>query len=104
MKLQWTTRTQQLLKQTLQNIPQRATSIDLLHSGHKLLVSNLHSRVTEDDILELFSDIGPIKRARFLDKGLAEVVYVKLEHAKEAIHKYDKNELDGKSFTKNTII
>jgi hypothetical protein len=31
-----------------------------------------------------------------LEKGLAEVVYVKLEHAKEAIHKYDRNELDGK--------
>ena len=41
--------------------------------------------------------MGPIKRARFLEKGLAEVVYVKLEHAKEAIYKYDKNELDGKS-------
>ena len=44
---------------------------------------------------ELFSDVGPIKRARFLEKGLAEVIYVKLEHAKEAIYKYDKNELDG---------
>lgn len=43
----------------------------------------------------MFSDIGPIKRARFLDKGIAEVVYVKLEHAREAIGKYDKNELDG---------
>jgi hypothetical protein len=65
-------------------------------NGHKLFISNLHPRVTEDDVLELFSDIGPIKRARFLEKGLAEVVYVKLEHAKEAIYKYDKNELDGR--------
>ena len=44
---------------------------------------------------ELFSDIGPIKRAKFVDKGLAEVTYIKLEHAKEAIAKYDRNELDG---------
>jgi hypothetical protein len=36
-----------------------------------------------------------------LEKGLAEVVYVKLEHAKEAIHKYDRNELDGKLGNKN---
>lgn len=65
-------------------------------NGYKIVVSNLHPRVTEEDILELFSDIGPIKRARFLDKGIAEVLYVKIEHAKEAIYKYDKNELDGK--------
>jgi len=64
--------------------------------GYKLLVSNLHPRVTEDDVLELFSDIGPIKRARFVDKGLAEVVYVRIEHAKEAIQKYDLKELDGR--------
>lgn len=64
-------------------------------SGYKLIVSNLHSRVTEDDLLELFSDIGPIKRAYFVEKGVAEVVYVKLEHAREAIHKYDRSELDG---------
>lgn len=60
------------------------------------MVSNLHAKVTEDDILELFSDVGPIKRARFLDKGIAEVVYVKMEHAREAIDKYDRNELDGR--------
>lgn len=64
--------------------------------GYKLLVSNLHPKVTEDDVLELFSDIGPIKRARFIDKGLAEVVYVRIEHAKEAIQKYDLKELDGR--------
>jgi hypothetical protein len=43
----------------------------------------------------LFSDIGPIKRARFLDKGIAEVIYVKMSHAVEAIEKYDGKELDG---------
>lgn len=31
-----------------------------------------------------------------MDKGLAEVVYVKLDHAQEAIDKYDRNELDGR--------
>ncbi len=44
---------------------------------------------------ELFSDIGPIKRARLLNNGIAEVVYVKLEDARKAISKYNKNELDG---------
>ncbi|CAF0981542.1 unnamed protein product [Brachionus calyciflorus] len=71
-------------------------SFDIHSNGFKLYISNLHPRVTEDDILELFGDIGPIKRARFLERGLAEVIYLKLEDAKEAIRKYDRNELDGR--------
>lgn len=73
-----------------------SSSVDYYTNGSKLYVSNLHPRVTEDDILELFGDIGPIKRARFIDRGLAEVIYLKLEHAKEAVRKYDRNELDGR--------
>lgn len=74
-----------------------SSSVDYHGNGFKLYVSNLHQKVTEDDILELFGDIGPIKRARFIDRGFAEVIYLKLEHAKEAIRKYDRNELDGKA-------
>lgn len=74
-----------------------SSSVDYHGNGFKLHVSNLHQKVTEDDILELFGDIGPIKRARFIDRGFAEVIYLKLEHAKEAIRKYDRNELDGKA-------
>ncbi|RNA02758.1 polymerase delta-interacting [Brachionus plicatilis] len=73
-----------------------SSSIGYEGTGFKLYVSNLHPKVTEDDILELFGDIGPIKRARFIERGQAEVVYLKLEHAKEAIRKYDRNELDGR--------
>jgi len=77
------------------NKEQTSSQVVSAKDGYKLLVSNLHPKVTEDDVLELFSDIGPIKRARFIDKGLAEVIYVRIEHAKEAIQKYDLKELDG---------
>lgn len=76
--------------------PVKQQPVPISKDGYKLLVSNLHPKVTEDDVLELFSDIGPIKRARFIDKGLAEVIYVRIEHAKEAITKYDLKELDGR--------
>ena len=48
---------------------------------------------------ELFSDIGPIKDAKFIDKGVAEVIYVNLDDAYSAIKKYDRKELDGKAFS-----
>lgn len=77
-------------------MPVKSIQTPVFKEGYKLLVSNLHPKVSEDDVLELFSDIGPIKRARFVDKGLAEVVYVRIDHAKEAIQKYDLKELDGR--------
>ena len=63
--------------------------------GYRVLVSNLHPNVTEDDILELFSAIGPIKRAK-LNKGTADVVFVKLEDARNAISSYNGKLLDGR--------
>jgi RNA recognition motif-containing protein len=63
--------------------------------GYRVLVSNLHPNVTEDDILELFSAIGPIKRAK-LNKGTANVVFVKLEDARNAISSYNSKLLDGR--------
>lgn len=97
----WNTSTTNFLNHTKNNVStQQPVSVSsnsqLSKEGYKLLVSNLHPKVSEDDVLELFSDIGPIKRARFVDKGLAEVVYVRIEHAKEAIQKYDLKELDGR--------
>ena len=47
-------------------------------------------------IKQLFSDIGTMKRVRMVKAGLAEIVYVRYEHAKEAIQMYDLKELRGK--------
>ncbi|XP_071797342.1 uncharacterized protein [Asterias amurensis] len=63
--------------------------------GTRLIVSHLHSSVSEADIKELYGDVGPLKRARLVRSGLAEVVYVKREHALEAIARYHNRELDG---------
>ena len=63
--------------------------------GTKILVSNLHPVVVEDDILELFSVVGPVRRARMVGIGKAEVVFVQKEHAMIAYHKYNNRDLDG---------
>ncbi|XP_070186514.1 arginine-glutamic acid dipeptide repeats protein-like isoform X2 [Littorina saxatilis] len=63
--------------------------------GFRMLVSNLHTSVTQDDIIELFGAIGPLKRANMLNKGQAEVAFIHKEHAVMALKKYHNRELDG---------
>ncbi|XP_039269679.2 uncharacterized protein LOC120344499 [Styela clava] len=63
--------------------------------GTKLKVFNLHPVVTEDDILELFSVLGAVRRARLVKPGEAEVVYIKHENAYTAYKKYNNRDLDG---------
>ncbi|KAL8587430.1 hypothetical protein ACOMHN_062163 [Nucella lapillus] len=63
--------------------------------GFRMLVTNLHATVTQDDIIELFGAIGPLKRANILSKGQAEVAYIHREHAVLALKKYHNRELDG---------
>ena len=63
--------------------------------GTKILVSNLHPVVVEDDILELFSVVGPVRRARMVGMCKAEVVFVKRDDAILAYQKYNNRDLDG---------
>ncbi|XP_069053165.1 polymerase delta-interacting protein 3 isoform X2 [Lepisosteus oculatus] len=63
--------------------------------GTKMTVNNLHSRVTEEDIVELFCVCGALKRARLVKAGVAEVVFVKKEDAVSAYRKYNNRCLDG---------
>lgn len=63
--------------------------------GFRVIVSNLHTVVVQNDIIELFGAIGPIKRARLLKEGVAEVVYLNKEDVQKAIQKYNNRELDG---------
>ncbi|XP_033630390.1 polymerase delta-interacting protein 3-like isoform X2 [Asterias rubens] len=95
------------IKTTIQNVQpmsalqrvatQQPPSVNPVSSaqGTRLIVSHLHSSVSEADIKELYGDVGPLKRARLVRSGLAEVVYVKREHALEAIARYHNRELDG---------
>ncbi|CAH1273015.1 POLDIP3 [Branchiostoma lanceolatum] len=63
--------------------------------GTKIAVSNLHPVVSENDVIELFSDLGPLKRARLIKQGTAEVVYVRREDAINAYKKYHNRDLDS---------
>lgn len=45
---------------------------------------------------ELFGVVGPLKKAKLLKSGAAEVVYSTREDALKAVQKYHSRELDGK--------
>ncbi|XP_048762160.2 polymerase delta-interacting protein 3-like isoform X2 [Ostrea edulis] len=79
------------------SVQEEATPTEPLEStdGYRVIVSNLHSIVVQNDIIELFGAIGPIKRARLLKAGIAEVVYLNKDDVQKAIQKYHNRELDG---------
>lgn len=64
-------------------------------SGYRVLVTNLHPIVTQDDIIELFGAVGALKKAHLLKPGCAEVVYISYNDAVAAVNKYHNRELDG---------
>jgi len=80
----------------------RAAGITGVEVGTKLYVSNLDSGVTNEDIRELFAEIGDLKRyAVHYEKtgrpsGSAEVVYTRRSDAFSALKKYNNVLLDGK--------
>ncbi|XP_074648061.1 uncharacterized protein LOC141903715 [Tubulanus polymorphus] len=67
--------------------------------GFKVLVTNLHPIVTQDDIMELFSALGPLRKGRLVKKGVAEIVFHTKEHALMSVKKYNNRELDGLPMT-----
>uniref|UniRef100_A0A3B4UYA4 DNA polymerase delta interacting protein 3 n=1 Tax=Seriola dumerili TaxID=41447 RepID=A0A3B4UYA4_SERDU len=72
--------------------------------GTKITVNNLHPRVTEEDIVELFCVCGALKRARLVRVGVAEVVFVRKEDAVSAYRKYNNRCLDGQPMKCNLHI
>uniref|UniRef100_A0A8C9VBW4 Polymerase (DNA-directed), delta interacting protein 3 n=1 Tax=Scleropages formosus TaxID=113540 RepID=A0A8C9VBW4_SCLFO len=72
--------------------------------GTKMMVNNLHPRVTEEDIVELFCVCGALKRARLLRVGVAEVVFVRKQDAITAYRKYNNRCLDGQPMKCNLHI
>ncbi|XP_018430592.1 PREDICTED: polymerase delta-interacting protein 3 [Nanorana parkeri] len=78
----------------LQPVPKTEPACSPLE-GTKMTVNNLHPKVTEEDIVELFCACGALKRARLLSPGVAEVVFVRKEDAVGAYKKYNNRYLDG---------
>ncbi|KZV53786.1 THO complex subunit 4D [Dorcoceras hygrometricum] len=80
----------------------KAAGLSGLVNGTKLYVSNLDTRVTMEDIRDLFSDIGQLMRyALHYDKngrpsGSAEVIFVRRSDAFQALKRYNNVQLDGK--------
>jgi len=63
--------------------------------GFKIFVSNLHPKVTQEDIVELFGDVGPLMKASLQRPGMAQVIYVHREDALRAVDVYNNRQLDG---------
>jgi RNA recognition motif-containing protein len=64
--------------------------------GSKIVLSNLQTSVTYDDIVELFGDVGALRRVRVNTPGQAEVTFVNHEDAEKAVEIYHNRQLDGK--------
>merc|ERR1712179_182126 len=54
--------------------------------GTKIVIQNLQTSVTQEDILELFGDIGALRRAKLVNPG----------DAVKAVEIYHNRQLDGK--------
>lgn len=75
--------------------PVRGSSPPPAQIGHRIIISNLHTSVTESDVRELFEDIGTLVSASLVRPGIAEVVYKSLGDAEEAVESYHNRQLDG---------
>ncbi|KAG0504528.1 hypothetical protein KC19_N024400 [Ceratodon purpureus] len=74
-----------------------------IETGTKLYISNLDYAVSTDDIKELFSEVGDVKRCSInydlsgRSKGTAEVVYSRKIDGVAALKRYNNVQLDGKA-------
>ena len=65
--------------------------------GVKMVVSNLKDSVTEEDLGELFGELGNVKKVNMKRRGVAEIVFVKRKAAEKAVEMYNKVLLDGRA-------
>lgn len=90
----WAHRMSSELKARL-DTPSSAHHTPSSSQGHRIVVSNLQPSVTQEDIRELFEDIGTLVVSRLVRPGTAEVVYARLEDALRAVDVYHNRQLDG---------
>jgi hypothetical protein len=64
-------------------------------SGTSIIVSNLNPSVTQNDILELFGDVGSIASYQSINSSTAMVTYNHPSDAQRAIQTYNNRFLDG---------
>ena len=70
--------------------------------GVKILIFNLKHDVTNEDLNDLFEDLGIIldisidKSKQFSSEAVGEIIFSSRKEAKKAVEKYDKKFLDGR--------
>ncbi|KAI8998247.1 hypothetical protein BC832DRAFT_239276 [Gaertneriomyces semiglobifer] len=74
------------------------------------MVSNLAKSVTQDDVRELFAQIGPVKSAQLnydangRSKGVATIIFSRAGDAQKAIREYHNRTLDNKPMKIELIV
>lgn len=82
--------------------PEQAGRASAIETGTKLYISNLDYGVSNEDVKELFSEVGDLKRYSIhydrsgRSKGTAEVVFSRQADAVAAVKRYNNVQLDGK--------
>lgn len=64
--------------------------------GSKVLVTNLDTEVNEDDLVEIFEQVGALKECTVTGQGTANVTFSKAADAATAVKEYDAAEVDGR--------
>ncbi|KAJ3251680.1 hypothetical protein HK103_002203 [Boothiomyces macroporosus] len=91
-------------------VPYQKPAAALATATDKLVVSNLAQSVSQNDVKELFSRIGPVKSAQLnynaegKSKGVATVIFAKSGDASKAYNEYHNRPLDNKPMKIELII
>ncbi|XP_057475070.1 THO complex subunit 4B-like [Actinidia eriantha] len=90
------------MDQAMSYAGQTGGRVSSIETGTKLYISNLDYGVSNEDIKELFSEVGDLKRYSIhydrsgRSKGTAEIVYSRRQDAQAAVKRYNNVQLDGK--------